>query len=520
MSIAVTARASALGTQTKSASFGAQTQNLPSKVALMLQYTAALGVVENKLSRITNPEDAGTRFGYGSPIHRASIRQWAVHEGAIPVYALPIADPAGAVASGGVIDFTGSLATASGAVVAYIGGDRYSLPVSVDDTPTILGDALVAALAADANGLVTGVNTTGSVALTSKWLGEGANAIDVSLSLGATEVLPAGVSVAVSDMANGVGDESTVMQDAFDEIGNVVDWFTDIVIPVDTTLAQDVAKLNIGTPDDNPTGLYEVLDYRPATAWSCSTASGSTGLNAALARGAARTTDAANDWVQAPDYPELGFEIASSVCATVAIQANNNPASHYEKTTIIGLFGPKDNAEDWASGKGSYPNRDAAVKAGITVLTVTAEGVTLGDVTSFYHPASLINAAMQLEVNKRKVWNMAFDLKNDKADPARQGQVIVARAEAATNQSKATDTDIEGSRVVALADLWEERGLIYESLFTKKNLVVEINSQNPDRIDRAVPVILSGNARIRDDQLLADRNINLSGTLVTITIGG
>lgn len=520
MTIAATSRASALGTSTLSTSFGAQSLNLPSQVALMLQYTAISGVTENALSRITSPDDAGTRFGYGSPIHRATIRQWAVHEGGIPVFALPIADPAAAVAAAGILDFTGSVATAAGDVAVYIAGDRYSVTVASGDTATVIGDTLVALLAADANALVTSVNTTGSVALTAKWEGAETNNIDISVDLAVDELSPAGVTTAITDMASGAGAEDTVLADAFDAIANSTEWITDVILPVDSTLAQDAAKTAIGTPDENPGGLYDELDYRPATAWSCSTVAGSTGFNAALVRGAARTTDAANDWVQAPDYPELGFEIASGVCATVAVKANSNAASHYEKTSLVGFYGPKVASEDWASGKGAYPNRDAAVKAGVSVLYTTPSGIVLGDITSFYHPASLVNAAMQLEVNKRKVWNMAYDLKNDKASPDRVGQVIVASAEAATNQSKATDVDIEASRVVALADQWESRGLVYESQFTKKNLVVEINDQNPDRIDRAIPVILSGNARIRDDQFLADRNLNLSGTLVTITIGG
>ena len=520
MTIAVTARASALGTQTTGTSFGAQSQNLESRIALMLPYTAVSGVVENKLSRITSPDDAGLRFGYGSPIHRASIRQWAVHEGALPVYALPISEPAGAAVADGVVDFTGSIATAAGVAVVYVGGDRYSVPVAKDDTATIIGDSFVALLAADQNALVTGVNTTGSVAVTSKFKGLEASNIDLSINLGDSEVLAAGVAVVITDMANGAGDESTVLADAWDAIADQTLWITDVVSPSETTLVQDANLVAIGTPDDAPGGLYDELDYRPATAWTCSTVGGSGGFNAALVRGDARRNDAANDWVQAPDYPELGFEIASGYAAVVALRANANAASHYEGIALIGFNGPKDVSEDWASGKGSYPNRDAAVKAGVSVVTVKAEGIVLGDVTSFYHPASQINAAMQLEVNKRKVWNMAFDLKNDKASPDRQGQVIVASAEAATNQSKATDTDIEASRVVSLADQWEERGLVFESEFTKKNLVVEINTQNPDRIDRAIPVLLSGNARIRDDQLLADRNVNLSGSLVTIVIGG
>jgi len=520
MTIAVTARASANSTETRSTSFGAVSQALPSKVVLMLQYTATVGVTENELSLLTSPDDAGNRFGYGSPIHRAAIRQWAVHEGAIPVYALPIADPAGAAAAAGVVDFTGSVPTESGTIAVYVAGDRYALSVTTSSTATTLGDALVSALAADANAVVTGVNTAGSVALTAKWEGLATDGIDLSVNLAVGESNPAGSAVAITAMTGGAGDESTVLQDAWDAIMNSTLWITDVVSPSGTTAVQDVNLTNIGTPNDTPTGLYNGLDYRPATAWTAGVEPGSTGFNNAVAVGLARTTDAANDWVQAPDYPELPFEIASAVCAIVAQRANSNAASHYEGLSLLGFFGPKDPANDWTSGKDSYGSRDTAVKSGLSLVKTVPSGIVLGDITSFYNPASLVNAAMKLEVNKRKVWNVAYDLKNDKASPDRQGQVIVQSAEAATNQAKATDTDIEGARVVSLADQWESRGLIFNSKFTKQNLVVEINDQNPDRIDRAVPVVLSGNARIRDDLVLADRNIAISNDLVTIVIGG
>ena len=121
-----------------------------------------------------------------------------------------------------------------------------------------------------------------------------------------------------------------------------------------------------------------------------------------------------------------------------------------------------------------------------------------------------VNPVFQYEVNKRKVWNIALDLKNDKNDPDRQGQVIVENATSATNQPKATDVDIEKGRIVALADQWESSGLLYNSLFTKQNTTVVISTTNPDRINRKVRCILSGNAMIRDDEVQIDRNIAIA----------
>ena len=38
-------------------------------------------------------------------------------------------------------------------------------------------------------------------------------------------------------------------------------------------------------------------------------------------------------------------------------------------------------------------------------------------------------------------------------------------------------------------------------------MIVSINDANPDRIDKIVPVILSGNNRIEDTEVQVDRNL-------------
>ena len=62
------------------------------------------------------------------------------------IWAMDVGDPVGATAATGSIAITGT-ATASGSLVRYIGGERYSVGVAVGDTATVVGAALAAVIA-------------------------------------------------------------------------------------------------------------------------------------------------------------------------------------------------------------------------------------------------------------------------------------------------------------------------------------------------------------------------------------
>jgi phage tail sheath gpL-like len=509
--ISASARASVNGTGTKNVQFAPVSTNLESRVVLALGYDPLkTAVVDNVLTLLTSVEDASSRFGFGSEIHRAAIRQYSAHEFAIPVYALPLPASGGAAATG-TVTFAVN-ATSSGTMTFRIAGDIVTISVTTGDTPTDIGDALVTAITNDPDLPVTAVNAVGVVTLTAKWVDSISDDITIKYNLteAETEAAPGGTTVAIVAMSGGSG--TSDITDALTAITSSSIWFTDVIFPYNDVTTFDEVETAIGDPQTF-TGLYSKLDYRPLTSWSADVTAGSAGLNAAVAIGAARKSDAVNDYIQAPDYIEPPFEIASYYSGIVALQANNNPASHYEGLSASALYGPEDTlvTSDWTS---SYTNRDTAVKNGLSVLYLKNGAVVLGDACSFYHPDGIANPAYLFEVNKRKTWNIAKDVKADKDDPERQGSVLVENASAATDQSKATDTDIESSRIVALSDLWYSRGLIYNSVFTKQNTIVTIDSQNPDRINREIKVLLSGNARIRDDEIQLDRNINLATTIL------
>jgi phage tail sheath gpL-like len=131
------------------------------------------------------------------------------------VDAISLDDNGAGVAATGTIAFSGTNATEAGTYVVNIGSRKnhsYSIAVAVNDTPTVIGDALEAAILADTDVPVTAVNTTGSVALTADNKGTMGNNIGLEV-----QGTIAGITVAVTAMSSGATDP--VLTNLFDVVG-------------------------------------------------------------------------------------------------------------------------------------------------------------------------------------------------------------------------------------------------------------------------------------------------------------
>jgi phage tail sheath gpL-like len=188
------------------------------------------------LTKCASYSEARRLAGDGSVLERIAERWFGVNRlNEVYLYSF---DDAALTAATGTIAISGS-PTAAGTLAVYVGGRRYALTVTTSSTPTTLGDALVAAMAADSRCPVTGVNTTGSVALTAKNKGivggETITAvkyptIDVRVNYYDTDSTPAGLTVAVTVIAGGVGaPDGTAWGTAFDALGT--EWFQVMIGP-------------------------------------------------------------------------------------------------------------------------------------------------------------------------------------------------------------------------------------------------------------------------------------------------
>lgn len=157
-----------------------------------------------------------------------------------PVDVIPLSENGAGSASAGVIAFTGTSATESKSINVTIGSETYELPIVSGETPTQIGDKLVALLDAKAQyGLV---NTTGSVAITASYKGTEGNDFPIIVD---GEV--AGITITLTAMTGGAGNPT--MTGVFDVVAGI--RYQTVVHPSTWALTEITNVLEARFPCDN-----------------------------------------------------------------------------------------------------------------------------------------------------------------------------------------------------------------------------------------------------------------------------
>lgn len=175
--------------------------------ALLVGYKRSTGTATaDTLYRISSYDQARTLAGRGS--HAAGMWDaWFKNNLFDEAWGILVDEPSGGTAASGTIAFSGT-ATASGIVTAYIGGRKVTAAVTVGDAAAAVATALKNACDAALDLPVSAGVSTVTVTLTARWKGIDGNGIDLRLNYYgalAGEVLPAGITATVTAMANGAG---------------------------------------------------------------------------------------------------------------------------------------------------------------------------------------------------------------------------------------------------------------------------------------------------------------------------
>ncbi len=169
-----------------------------------IKRTASPGVV-NVPVPVSSQAQADALFGRGSQL-AGMFRAYFANNWASEVWALPVAE--GSTAASGTIAFSGT-ATASGTVHLYIGGRHVTVAVASGDSATTVATAAAAAINADLDSYVTATPSTGTVTCAVREKGTYGNDIRLTDSYyGAVggEVLPAGITIVHTQPTSGAGD--------------------------------------------------------------------------------------------------------------------------------------------------------------------------------------------------------------------------------------------------------------------------------------------------------------------------
>ena len=168
--------------------------------------TASASAMANVPVPVASQAQADALFGQGSML-AMMFRTFYANNFANEVWGLPVAEPAGAAATGTIV--VASPATGSGTIALYIAGMLVPVPVSAGDVVGVIATSIVTAITNNKDLPVTATATTGTVTVTGKWKGTLGNEISLMHSYYGTvggEQLPPGVALTFTQPINGTGD--------------------------------------------------------------------------------------------------------------------------------------------------------------------------------------------------------------------------------------------------------------------------------------------------------------------------
>lgn len=347
-----------------------ESENVPNNVANLVspreiyvlgQYNSGKAPTNNQRERIFTEESAWDKYGRGSLLARMLKHALNLSNGEIPVYAIPMADDGSGVAATGSIAVTGT-ATAAGTVYLYIGGQRVLVSVASGDDADAVGTAIEAAITAAADLPVSGANTTGTVAVTAKFKGEPGNNIPLSLNYNEGEALPAGISIALTQMSSGANNP-----DIETALANIPEGFgQDIICPYSDATSMGYLQAH-GESRYAPEVARQTISFVPV---SESKADYITYLD-----------DYNTQWITTvSDFTKLEspiFEMIAAIGGDFSRRNYSRPGVPIYSNVLTGIV-PKANATNL-----SVSDKNEIVEAGGSTILITSDGqVQVGDLVT------------------------------------------------------------------------------------------------------------------------------------------
>lgn len=454
---------------------------LPQRIAVVGQGATA-AVYSTDKRQVTGAFEAGTLYGFGSPIHLAVAQLLPPNGdgvGTIPVTVYPLEDDASGVVASGDITPAGTQTEAASYTVVVNGVSSNQFVIAAADSVATRVASMVAAINAVLDMPIIATNGTTKVNFTSKWKGTSANDIYVSVEGSTT----AGTTFAVTQATGGLVNPD--VQDALDQVGNV--W---------ESLILNCLEMGDGTALDTyntwAEGRWGALVRKPCIVF---TGTSEASVTTAITEPETRKTQRNLSQLVAPGSINLPVQIAARQLARIAVVANNNPARDYGSQAATGLV-PGTDAEQW-----TYAQRDQAVKGGSSTVEVRDGVVTVSDVVTFYHPSGDPVPAYRYVCDIVKLQNILFNMDLIFATEEWDGAPLIPDNQPTINPEARQPK----SAVAAACALWDSLALnaiISAPEVWKANTFAAINEMNPKRLDLSATGPISGNVNI----LSADLN--------------
>ena len=469
--------------------------NLPQRIAILGEVnTANQASYPTTPTLITSANQAGTLYGFGSPIHMVCRILLPLQGGGTnaPVWVYPQAAASGSVARVQTITVTGP-ATAGGTHYVKVAGRNnidgatYSVNVVSGDTATIVAGKIKDSINAVTASPVTATSSAGVVTVTAKWTGLSSESI--SLSIDTSLAANIGLSYVIAETVAGSG--TPAVTTSLNLFGGI--WNT-IVINCYGTVSATLTELETfnGVPGlDTSTGRYVGTNFKPFIALTGSTADDPSSVTSG------RNTQVTAAICPAPLSPGMQFEAAANMAVLFSNVCINDPSEDVMELTYPDMPMPAITA---VPSMQDYNFRDTIVKLGCSTVAIENGVYTVKDFVTTFNDgtqAPPFQYCRNLDID----WNIEY------GDRQIALENIIGYTICADNDVVSASKTVRPKQVKALYgeyfDELTDKGFIANPAFSKKNLQVGINQSNPGRIDKQYPYQRTSTARIASTTALS-----------------
>lgn len=432
--------------------------------------TKAAGV----LVQISSASQAREYFGAGSLLAQQCAKIRDVNK-ANKLWAIALNDDVAGVAASATLTITGT-ATEAATVYLYIGGRRYKTAVLTTDTVTNIAANIASTVNADADRIVQATSALGVVTLTARNKGSFGNEIDMRLNFFSDETTPAGLTIVKTAFTSGATnpDITTALSVLTEDQYNIITMpYTDAA---NITVLDDEMDDRFGPIRQN----FGVTFLAKRDTFANLSSFGS-------------PKNSKNYSVMGMAGPNSPWEWAAQMAGRIALAAQIDPARPFQTLSLPTLLPPNE------SEVFTWTERQNLLEDGISTYNVVGDTVVMERVRTTYklnnfsaddNSFSDVETLLTLEY-------LRYDLK-------RQWLLTYPRAKLAndgTNFGPGQDQVIVTPKtakafLVQLFRQWEFKGLVEDFDQFKKDLVVERNVGDPNRLDILLPPNLINQLRV------------------------
>jgi phage tail sheath gpL-like len=397
------------------------------------------------------------------------------------VWYLPVSDAGGAVAASGTITFS-TVPTANDTISLYIAGQLVTVGVAASQTVASIATAVAAAINLITAMPVTAAAAAGVVTLTADNKGLVGNDIDIRFNYQGTaggESTPTGLTYTIAAMAGGTTNPTLTTA-----LGNLLDQPFDFIACAFTdTTSLDALKAFLNDSTGRWSWQQQVYGH-VFTAYR-STWAGLTTFG--LAR-----NNQHESIMGMYDSPTPAWQWAAALAAVTAVSVRADPGVPMQTVALSGVLAPP------LQSRFNLSQRNTLLYDGISTFTVAQDGTVAIEnlITTYQTNASGQPDNSYLEIET--LFLLMFVLRSMSTMVTTKYARVKLAADGtrfAPDSNIVTPSIIKGD-LVALYQELEYNGYVQNSSAFSQALIVQQNSQNPNRVDVLWPGTLIDQLRI------------------------